>query len=166
MYRVGDPCNLMVARLDEFEGQLHALLDCNAGFLVLHPDVLLSGAGAWGAGRGVRGPEGRLDAVVRGVRKHPLGDRWPRGGPLGAGACRGTGGCGPCRLRRLAGPGRVRRHRPAPLPRAAGTRITTSHDCVRRSVLEEWVGGTGTNDKAVKGTLQHLLIQASGWHGL
>lgn len=89
VYRVGDACNLMVARLDEFEGQLHALLDCNAGFLVLHPDVLLS-----------------------------------------------------------------------------GTRITTSHDCARRSVLEEWVGGTGTNDKAVKGTLQHLLIQGAFTDGL
>jgi len=41
-YRVGDEVNL-VARLDDFDGQLHCLLDMENGMLVLHPDVLLSG---------------------------------------------------------------------------------------------------------------------------
>lgn len=44
----------------------------------------------------------------------------------------------------------------------AGTRITTSHECPRRSFLDERVAGDGSNDKAVKGTLTHNLIQASG----
>lgn len=42
----------------------------------------------------------------------------------------------------------------------SGTRITTSHECPRRSFLDERVAGDGSNDKAVKGTLTHNLIQA------
>ncbi len=49
-YHVGDTVNL-VAQLDEFDGQLHCLLDMENGMLVLHPDVLLSG-GAYSSGEG------------------------------------------------------------------------------------------------------------------
>lgn len=80
--RPGDVCHLIVPRLDEFDGALHALVDGERGFFILSPDLLLS-----------------------------------------------------------------------------GTRVASSHDCVRRSVLEERIGGSGTNDKAVKGTLLHILIQ-------
>ena len=51
------------------------------------------------------------------------------------------------------------------LPKPAGTRITTSHECPRRSFLDERVAGSGSNDKAVKGTLQHNLIQVGGQAG-
>ncbi len=40
-----------------------------------------------------------------------------------------------------------------------GTRITTSNECSRRSFLDERIAGDGSNDKAVKGTLTHNLIQ-------
>ena len=48
---------------------------------------------------------------------------------------------------------------PPPNPNHAGTRITSSNECPRRSFLDERVAGDGGNDKAVKGTLQHNLIQ-------
>jgi hypothetical protein len=41
----------------------------------------------------------------------------------------------------------------------SGTRITSSHECPRRSFLDERVAEDGHNDKAVKGTLTHTLIQ-------
>ena len=51
---------------------------------------------------------------------------------------------------------------PHPLP---GTRITASNECARRSFLDERVAGDGSNDKAVKGTLTHNLIQARRGEG-
>ncbi|KAL4448106.1 hypothetical protein ABPG75_005325 [Micractinium tetrahymenae] len=48
----------------------------------------------------------------------------------------------------------------------SGTRITTSHECPRRSFLDERVAGDGSNDKAVKGTLTHNLIQTALTEGL
>ena len=40
----------LLAQLDYFEGHHHCLLSMEQGMLVLHPDVLLSGAGGRAAG--------------------------------------------------------------------------------------------------------------------
>ncbi len=41
----------------------------------------------------------------------------------------------------------------------AGTRITGSNSCPRQSILDEKIAGDGSSAVAVKGTLQHSLIQ-------
>ena len=60
------------------------------------------------------------------------------------------------------------RSQPAPPPcPGAGTRITSAGECQRKAWLEERVAEPGGgNDKAVKGTLTHALIQAALTQGL
>ncbi|GAB4823940.1 hypothetical protein N2152v2_010986 [Parachlorella kessleri] len=78
-YRVGDEVNL-VARLDDFDGQLHCLLDMENGMLVLHPDVLLSGTRITGSNSCPRqsildekiAGDGSSAAAVQGTLQHSL----------------------------------------------------------------------------------------------
>ena len=136
----------ILAKLDWHEGTYHCLLTMSSGMIILHPDLLLSGAG----------------------RLRPQGQLWQLIGM----AC-------VCVYNKQAS--HLSQHRPIPhhlksrvdcppdaaaaLPPApaaaapAGTRITTSSECQRRSFLDERVAEDGSNDKAVKGTLQHNLIQ-------
>ena len=144
-YRPGDAVNLL-APLDLFEGHWHALLTMEQGLLVLHPDVLLSGAG--GRGGGARG-EG-LGGSTQELRR--------------SGSERGEASASrPARL--TTRPLALSPHPPPP-PRPAGTRITSANECPRRSFLDERVAERGTNDKAVKGTLTHNLIQGALTEGL
>lgn len=41
----------------------------------------------------------------------------------------------------------------------AGTTVTSAMDCTRKAWVQEHVGGGGSNDKAVQGTLMHELVQ-------
>lgn len=54
---------------------------------------------------------------------------------------------------------------PAAAAPFAGTRITASNECPRRSFLDERIADDGHNAAAVKGTLQHNLIQVGGRGG-
>ena len=138
--------NILVSQLDWFDGAHHCLLNMERGMLILHPDLLLSGG--WPDAPPAGWPSWLRCVALPSLQNmsathaRPAPSRASNSTPL-------------------------TRHSVAILlsPEPAGTRITTSHECPRRSFLDERVAGSGSNDKAVKGTLQHNLIQVGGQAG-